>query len=143
VITKVGFSTGAKLIVKEGAIQGSKKILTKAGIAKLTGSTTRAAIRSWACRKGLAKGGEILHHCFIAVNSPTGRRIPEVIKNQPWNLLKVVAGKGRSAMEFHQALHGVGTDPFNAMERLLFGTPHWSKAAVVSTAGHAESRYGP
>lgn len=140
-ICKVGFRAGARMIAQGGA----REVLTKAGVAKLTGSVSRSAVRSWAGRKGLAETGDILHHWFFAANSKIGKLIPDVIKNQPWNYLKISdrSIKGLLARAAHESLHGWGSTPFNMAEKLLYGTPAWAKGFTASTIGHGVSHFGP
>gem|GEM_PF-3409500 len=134
---KVSFRVGAKIIAEEGVGMGARKVLTKAGVAKLTGSVTRSAARSWMGRQGALKAGEIGHHWAIAAGSKIGKMVPNIIKNQPWDYLRIADGsiKGLPALIAHQGLHGVGDVPLSFMERMYYGTPGWAKAAAVSGGG--------
>ena len=105
--------------------------LTK-GAVKL-GSHTWDATRKWITRKGWREfKGQHMHHWLIP-RGGWGKKVPELIKNQPWNLM----GMPRN-LEFHRALHGTSRlIQFNMARRIWLGSPQWSKAAVFSSFGRA------
>ena len=74
-----------------------------------------------------------MHHAFIP-NNRWGKAVPDVIKNQPWNL------KATETPLHHIRIHGrsrkFGLPQFNVLERYWHGTPTWWKAANGSVAGH-------
>ena len=80
------------------------------------GSNTWKATRAWyGATRNLAKGTPV-HHWLIP-RGGWGSHVPDVIKNQPWNLMPMPNQK------FHNAVHGWGPDAFNAAERFWYGTP--------------------
>jgi len=76
--------------------------------------------------------GEELHHWLIERNSAIGKRVPESIKNHPWNLNPV-------SESFHIQLHKL--DPIS---RTVIGAPGWAKSAGASgIAGGAAEAASP
>jgi len=59
-------------------------------------------------------------------------------EHPPWNYLKITdrSIEALAALNAHQGLHRVGPESMNFLERALYGTPSWAKAAGVSGAGH-------
>lgn len=93
------------------------------------GSHTWDAVRKWLTRKGWREcPGQPVHHWGIP-REGWGSNIPDWLKNQPWNIM------GVPDREFHNALHGVGRNPFTFGERLWYGTPDWLKAGAFSFGG--------
>lgn len=76
--------------------------------------------------QGTPKGYE-LHHWLIERNSWMGKKVPDAIKNHPWNLKAV-------ERSVHQRIHGndPGGETFNLIEKLWYGTPTWTKGAEIS-----------
>ena len=74
-----------------------------------------------------------LHHWLISRNGPIGRRIPDWIKNHPWNLNPI-------AFSVHQGVHGYGPTPYNFIGRWWFGTPGWAKALQSYFLGGAPAK---
>jgi hypothetical protein len=69
-----------------------------------------------------------MHHWFVP-QSGWGKYVPDLIKNQPWNIMPMPSA------EFHRAIHGLGIHPFSAAEQIWYGTPGWFKALLISTFG--------
>ncbi len=93
------------------------------------GSHTWDATRKWLTKCGWREfKGQEMHHWAILQNG-WGKYMPDWLKNQPWNLM------GMPDAAFHDALHGMGEDPFNFAERLWYGTPNWLAAGMGSAAG--------
>jgi hypothetical protein len=80
--------------------------------------------------------GNQLHHWAIERNSFIGKRIPDVIKNHPWNLSSIHRG-------IHTRIHGrnlrANLPKYNAVQRWKHGTPSWAKTGQIvgGTAGGA------
>lgn len=73
------------------------------------------------------KGYE-LHHWLIERNSWIGKKVPDAIKNHPWNLKAV-------ERSVHQRIHGNSPnkgDTYSVVEKWWYGTPAWAKGAEVS-----------
>lgn len=136
--------------VGNGVMAASDLVLAKAvltglakGAVKVTGSHAWRSkpwdevkgIREWMGDKGLLQPGEHGHHGIIPQNG-WGKRVPDYIKNQPWNI------KGLDAVT-HGRIHGrytvdgVKLPRFNAAERAWHGTPTWTKPATTGLAGGA------
>ena len=81
-------------------------------------------MRKWLGEKGFLEPGQHGHHAIIP-NNGWGKSVPDVIKNQPFNI------KGMKTPEQHGRIHGryLGQPQFNAIERYWYGTPRWWKAA--------------
>jgi len=93
------------------------------------GSNSWSATRSWYGKTRNLVPRTPVHHWAIPRNT-WGKNVPNIIKNQPWNLMPM------PSQAFHNSVHGWGDNAFNAAERAWYGTPSWAKAAVVSTGGH-------
>ncbi len=93
------------------------------GLAKISGSHTWDATRKWMTSVGWRDlPGLQFHHWAIPQNG-WGAGVPQVVKNQPWNITKLTA-------EEHTAMHqmtGVG--------RLWAGSPTWGKVATADAVG--------
>ncbi|CAI3130946.1 hypothetical protein MWMV17_MWMV17_01596 [Acinetobacter calcoaceticus] len=76
--------------------------------------------------QGTPKGYE-LHHWLIERNSWMGKKVPDAIKNHPWNLKAV-------ERTVHQQIHGnsKSQEAYNAYGRWLHGTPSWAKGTEIS-----------
>jgi len=93
------------------------------GLAKTTGSHTWDATRKWMSRQGWRDfPGQEFHHWAIP-QSGWGEAVPDVIKNQPWNTMKMTS-------EEHTALHQM-----DGFDRLWNGAPNWAKVAGADAAG--------
>ncbi len=93
-----------------------------------SGSTAWRRVRDWLGRRGYLEPGQEGHHWCIPRND-WGKRIPNSIKNQPWNIY------GMPNPTFHDAIHGAGPFRLNLAERVWHGSPPWFRAALFSTAG--------
>lgn len=89
------------------------------------GSHSWGATRKWyGITRNLPKNTPA-HHWLIEQNSKFGKVVPEVVKNQPYNLLPV------ADTAFHTAIHHT----MRPWQRLIYATPSWYKAFVFSGAG--------
>jgi hypothetical protein len=90
-------------------------------------------VRKWMTEKGIAAKGEDVHHGIIP-NNGWGKRVPDAVKNQPFN------AKPMEDKLTHVRIHGnsrqTGLPRFNAVERYHHGAPTWWKAAHASGIGH-------
>ena len=79
--------------------------------------------RKWLGDKGFLEKGEHGHHALIP-NNGWGKKVPDAIKNQPFNIV------GMEAAE-HGRIHGryKGAPQYNVLERYWRGTPRWWKAS--------------
>lgn len=119
----------AALAISDLALAGAVgKGLAKGGL-KLAGSNTWNATRKWMGKNGFLDAGQHGHHWFIG-QSGWGKDIPDIIKNQPWNI------KGMPSAEIHGRIHGSygGKPQFNLLQQLHFGMPTWAKNATVADA---------
>jgi RHS repeat-associated protein len=104
-----------------------KSIVTGIGKGAIKfGSHTWPATRKWYAKTGRAVEGQPVHHWLIEQNSTIGKRVPEAIKNQPWNLMPM------ASKELHDSLRAVGT---SMLERVWKGTPAWVKTLITSVTG--------
>jgi hypothetical protein len=88
------------------------------------GSHTWSATRAWyGTTRGLAPRTPV-HHWLIEQGSSVGRHVPDVIKNQPYNLMPLA----------DQALH-IEVHQSAGFRRVWYGTPGWAKALWFSTTG--------
>jgi hypothetical protein len=103
------------------------------GALKASGSHAWKATRKWMAKTGRAAKGQHVHHALIP-NGGWGKLVPDVIKNQPWNL------KAMESPLHHIRIHGrslrFDLPRFSAIERYWHGTPTWWKAANASVAAH-------
>jgi hypothetical protein len=114
----------------------AKSLLTAAGkvgaegFAKAAGSHTWDATRKWMSREGWRDyPRQAFHHWAIPQNG-WGQAVPDIIKNQPWNIMKMTA-------EEHTALHEM-----EGAARIWNGTPTWAKVAAGDAAGKAANLAG-
>lgn len=108
-----------------------KSLFTAAGkgLCKVGGSHSWKATSRWLTRHGWREyKGQHAHHWYFERQGRIGRFVPESIKNQPWSLHFL-------DRRTHMRLHGLDPDAMVFGERLWFGTPHWSKALVISSGG--------
>jgi len=85
-------------------------------------------------RKMLAKG-QHGHHWAIPQNG-WGKRVPDYVKNQPWNINPMP--KGEVGAEMHGRITNAckGKPRFNVVERYIYGTPTWAKVGTGAAVGH-------
>lgn len=122
------------------------KGVAKGGL-KLAGSHTWKQTSKWMRppRKGVKPGarpasdyplqsGQHGHHWLIPQNE-WGKNVPDVIKNQLWNI------KAMPSEEVHTRMRGAsnGKPAFNAAQRFWYGTPAWWKGGVGTIPGHVAS----
>lgn len=90
------------------------------------GSHTWTATRRWLGKHVWdLKPGQQVHHWFIERNSTFGKRIPEYIKNQPWNLNPMPSAK------YHAELHHA----MGPIKRTIVGSPSWARGVGLGTIG--------
>jgi RHS repeat-associated protein len=112
------------------------------------GSHKWGATRKWLRRQGRARPHQPAHHWLgprrLYEDSASG--IGATVFNQPWNLhlltpprwLVEKHGYKLASIHWHNALHGESKHlSLNIGQKLWHGTPHWAKATVASTSGHA------
>jgi len=96
--------------------------------------------RRFYLESGFAKPGEPLHHWLLEQNGSIGKHIPDMIKNQMWNL------KGFANQAEHMTLaHGqtyLGRPGANFLQQLWFGTPTWPKLFTLSYGGRGAIQIG-
>lgn len=103
------------------------------GIGKLKkGSNTWSATSKWLRGKNgpggpySPKPGNEYHHWAIEQNSAIGKKVPNVIKNQPWNLNPI-------PKETHNLIHGNAPrgEQYGILMRWWQGTPGWAKGVEM------------
>ena len=123
-----GATSAADLELGASVEKGIRK-----GAFKVTGSHSWRQTRKWLADKELAAKNQHVHHALIP-NREWGKWVPEIIKNQPWNL------KAMETPLDHIRIHGrsrkFDLPRFNRLQRYWYGTPRWWKAANGSLAGH-------
>jgi hypothetical protein len=117
------------------------KVLAKGGIYAVKGAIGESAAQGgWRAVRRKMGDLKILepyqhgHHWFIPQNG-WGKKVPNLIKNHPANI------HGMPSREIHGRLHGryKGKPEFGFLHKYWHGTPHLSKVATGSAAGHAAS----
>jgi hypothetical protein len=102
----------------------------------------------WLLEQGYRAADELVHHWAFARNEGIGRLVPDFIKNQPWNYLRLAQDS-----PIHQLLHRQGNLYRRLGERSLgrvhqelailwHGTPTWFKAHWLSIQGRLHDDYG-
>jgi RHS repeat-associated protein len=94
------------------------------------GSHTWGATRKWYGKTRELAPNTPVHHWAIPQGG-WGGQVPDIIKNQPWNLNPM------PDWATHANIHGYGPDPYNAVGRWWYGTPDWAKIGEGSLAGKA------
>jgi RHS repeat-associated protein len=94
------------------------------------GSHTWGATRKWYGKTRELAPNTPVHHWAIAQGG-WGKQVPDIIKNQPWNLNPM------PDWSTHANIHGYGPDPYNAVGKWWYGTPNWAKIGEGSLAGKA------
>jgi RHS repeat-associated protein len=114
------------------------------GLAKLAGSNAWGATRSWLAREGWTEfAGQQFHHWLIPQRT-WGTVVPDIIKNQPWNLMRMPEGAAGQAL--HTMLHGGVTgagESMNMAQRLWFGSPGWAKVLTGDMLLRGATQYAP
>lgn len=104
------------------------------GAFKTAGSHSWKATRQWLNQTGRVEyKGQHFHHWLFERNQGIGQHVPDVIKNQPWNLMGLPGTDNATSNAFHQWLHHHA----NPAQRLWYGTPAWAKAVGASSGGRA------
>ncbi len=100
------------------------------------GSHRYGTVNQWYRRtRGLPKGSGPVHHWLIQNKGPIGRYVPDVIKNQPWNLNQV------ASRQLHNAIEGKFPNNLNRAQRWWYGHPHWAKWAQGNLAGDIANQF--
>jgi len=114
------------------------------GLAKLAGSNAWGATRSWLAREGWTEfAGQQFHHWLIPQRT-WGTVVPDIIKNQPWNLMRMPEGAAGQAL--HTMLHGGVTgagESMNMGQRLWFGSPGWAKVLTGDMLMRGATQFEP
>jgi hypothetical protein len=94
------------------------------GAVKLGGSHTWNATRKWMAKNGLKEAGLEGHHAIIPQGG-WGKRVPDAIKNQPFNLTFL-------PKEAHRRIHTrfAGEPRFEVADRVTKGTPPWGRSLM-------------
>lgn len=122
------------LMLAGGAVKGVAKVAIHAN--KMAKNGRKASYKWDAARdrmvnNGYLKKGEPGHHAFIERNGPIGKRVPDIIKNQEWNITPLPDAKTHGRIH-----HKWKTDPrFDPITRTIVGSPPWAKAAAAGAAG--------
>lgn len=92
-------------------------------------------VRPWMIEKGYLKPFQDGHHWAIPQNG-WGKRVPDRIKNQPWNIKAMP--EGPVGKEIHGRLTNSykGKPEFNAVQKYIYGTPTWAKVGTGAAVGH-------
>jgi RHS repeat-associated protein len=117
-----------------------KSLATAAGkgLFKIGGSHTWKQTSKWLTTTGWREfKGQPFHHWLIP-QSGWGEVVPDVVKNQPFNLMGIAGEDADAARAMHNAIEGKGPQAMNLPERLWNGSPFWFKNAL----GHALSLAG-
>ena len=100
-------------------------------VAKKAPYAWKSEVRPWMGEQKFLKPGQHGHHWAIPQNG-WGKKVPDAIKNQPWNIKPMPDATTHWRLE-----HRVGDLPrFNPAERYWYGTPAWSKVGTVAAVGH-------
>jgi RHS repeat-associated protein len=100
------------------------------GLVKVAGSHTWDATRKWMTTQGWRDfPGQAFHHWAIPRNG-WGSIVPDVIKNQPWNIMKMTG-------EEHTLLHQM-----EGFERIWKGIPSWAKVGGADAVGKGANLAG-
>ncbi len=127
------------------------KGLAKGAINIEKGLTKTAPYKWKAVRKRLGDEGFLAkyqegHHWLIPQGGPLGNLVPDVVKNQRWNIKPMPNSK--AGREMHARIHrpvtrrATATTPkvelqrFNPLQRYIHGTPTYWKATNGVAAGH-------
>jgi hypothetical protein len=88
------------------------------------GSHSWDATRKWMNNSGLGQAGLEKHHAVIPQGG-WGKKVPESIKNQPWNITHL-------PRDAHRRIHTnfKGAPRFAPVERFTAGSPPWGKALM-------------
>jgi RHS repeat-associated protein len=112
-------------------VKAAATAVGKGAIWKLGGHSWPAT-RKWLVNIGWVEAGEEGHHWLLQQNQGIGRNVPNVIKNQPYNIMSLTKAE-------HTAVHQM-----TGLERLWYGTPTAAKAAALSAGGRvANEAAGP
>ena len=104
------------------------------GAVKIGGSHAwkgRDGVRKWMGDHGYLADRQHGHHWGIPQNR-WGKRVPDVIKNQPWNIKPMKD----PAIHMRMDRSWGGKPQLTPLERYWHGTPAWSKVGSGSAVGH-------
>ncbi len=90
---------------------------------------------------GFLAKGQHGHHWLIPQKG-WGTKFPEKVKNHPLNIMPM-PNNPQGIKQHNRLHHGVGEkksperlERFNPLQRYIYGTPTWAKAASVAAVGH-------
>lgn len=143
-----GALAASDLFLAGGAAKGIAK-----GAIKFKKGLTKAAPYKWKnVRRRLGNENFLEkyqegHHWLIPQGGPLGKAVPDVIKNQRWNIMPIpnnAAGRLEHA-RIHRpvTIRATATTPkielkrYNALQRYIHGTPTYWKSTNGVAAGHA------
>ena len=111
--------------------------IAKGGVKMLSKSYTYwSSARKFYGKEGFAEAGQQLHHWAWARNGAIkGEGVAWWAKNQMWNLMPM------ESQAIHTAVHGMGPNAFNGLERLYYGTPQWFKSGLFGTGGDVVNQF--
>lgn len=87
--------------------------------------------RKWMATNGLIGAKEVGHHAYIPQRG-WGKRVPDAIKNQPWNI-KALDPITHRRVHTRATVVGGMLPRFNALERFWHGTTPFAKGLVAGT----------
>jgi RHS repeat-associated protein len=111
------------------------------GLVKVSGSFEwKNGVRPWLNDVGWSEfKGQQFHHWLIPQGG-WGELVPNFIKNQPWNLMRMPEGAAGDLL--HDAIHGWGRKGMRMPGRLWHGSPTWAKVALADAAGKSANLAG-
>jgi hypothetical protein len=104
------------------------------GAVKLGGSHAwkgRGGVREWMGEHKYLARNQHGHHWAIP-QGRWGKHVPDVIKNQPWNIKPMKD----PAIHMRMDRSWGGKPPLTPLERYWHGTPAWAKVGSGAAAGH-------
>jgi hypothetical protein len=105
---------------------------TRGAKAGTTTFESKQALKWYRDARGIVGRDVEVHHWLIENNSPIGKLVPDIIKNQPWNFhpMDTILHQG--------GMHGNRPNvlpEFGLGGKLWHGTPRWAKALVGGYGG--------
>ena len=101
---------------------------------KLNGPHDWKTTRKWMGDQGILAKKQHGHHGLIPQRG-WGKRVPDVIKNQPPNIRPMESPVAHTRIQ--SAAPKAGLPRFTPVERYLHGTPRWWKGANAAAVGHS------
>jgi len=115
-----------------------------AGLVRLGGSETWGAAKGWMVRNGWREfKGQPFHHWLIP-QGEWGKVVPGLIKNQPWNILRISEEGVSDGLHImlHEGTTGAG-ETMGIAQRLLMGSPTWAKVLLINMGLRGASQFEP